>query len=97
MYSDHPQFADPVALGDNLADYVDRCGGVVVAAFANASIPFAGRFATDDYWVIRPASQTQGNRLTLGVVHTPNHRIKRVASKRWTGAAALSLDRGAPP
>ena len=69
---------------------------VVVAAFANASIPFAGRFATDDYWVIRPASQTQGNRLTLGVVHTPNHRIMR-GVETMDGGNSSSLDRGAPP
>lgn len=42
-------FADPATLGNNLADYFDNGGQVVVATFANASVPLAGRFVSGDY------------------------------------------------
>ncbi|HSW44967.1 MAG TPA: S8 family serine peptidase, partial [Phycisphaerae bacterium] len=50
------QFADPFALGDRLADYVDGGGGVVVAVFANTIVRtyvnLYGRFSKDNYFCI---------------------------------------------
>jgi len=71
VYSDSPGFQDPVTLGNNLADFVDLGGGVVVATFANASIPFMGRFSTDNYWCLLPGDQAQDFPLTLGTVNQP--------------------------
>jgi hypothetical protein len=75
VYSDFLGYNNPVQLGNNLADYVDAGGGVVVAVFGNASFPFGGRFATDNYWGIVPASQDQGVRLTLGTIYDPENPI----------------------
>jgi len=78
VYSDAsiPPFHDATLLGDRLADYVDVGGGVVLAAFANASLPFLGRFAADadsdgvgDYWAILPDAQDQGDQLILGFLY----------------------------
>jgi subtilisin-like proprotein convertase family protein len=42
--------SDPVAVGDALADYVDRGGGVVLAGFASLpALGFAGRIAATDH------------------------------------------------
>jgi hypothetical protein len=71
VYSDGAGYADATTLGNNLADYVDAGGGVVTAVFADASIPFGGRFATDDYWAIEPAGQSSGTDLQLGTIHQP--------------------------
>jgi len=96
VYSDHPGFADSVTLGNNLADYVDAGGGVVVAVFADASFPFAGRFATDDYWAIEPGAQTQGVHLTLGTVHIAGSPLLAGVlsfdggSSSYAGTAALN-------
>ncbi|MDX1684026.1 MAG: DUF4082 domain-containing protein, partial [Saprospiraceae bacterium] len=71
VYSNGAGYQNSTQLGNNLADYVDAGGGVVTAVFANASIPFGGRFNSDNYWCIQPASQSQGVVLTLGTVHEP--------------------------
>ena len=68
-------FADPTTLGNNLADYVDSGGGVVIAVFADASVPIGGRFASDDYYAMEPAGQTEGTELTLGTVQEPSSPI----------------------
>jgi len=75
VYSDSRGYQNSTLLGNNLADYVDGGGGVVVAVFSNASIPFGGRFATENYWAIIPAFQTQGARLTLGMIYFPDSPI----------------------
>ena len=51
VYSDGAAFADPVALGDVLADYVDSGRGVVLAgdAFLAGTTALGGRFATSNY------------------------------------------------
>src|SRR5579864_8859362 len=64
-------FADSVATGNVLADYVDDGGGVVVAVFTIASVRVNGRFATDDYYLLEPQSQSEGSELTLGTVYEP--------------------------
>jgi hypothetical protein len=68
--------ADRVTLGNNLADYVDAGGGVVMATFAFNTLNdnIAGRFNTDDYWALEPALQTSGA-ATLGTVHEANSPI----------------------
>jgi hypothetical protein len=71
VYSNGAGYADPFTLGNNLADYVDGGGGVVVAVFANASIPFSGRWDTDNYWTLLPGNQGQGLPLTIGTVPEP--------------------------
>ncbi len=65
-------FNDPTAIGNNLANYIDGGGGVVVAVFADASIPMLGRFSSDDYYGIEPGGQTEGTELTLGTVYNPS-------------------------
>jgi len=66
-----PPAVQSVLLGDVLANYVDLGGGVVLAVFANASLPIEGRFANDDYWVINPIGQGPESSLSLGTVHDP--------------------------
>ncbi len=68
-------FADADTLGNNLADYIDGGGGVVVAPFANTNgpairAPVAGRFLSDDYYAIEPFQTRQGE-VTLGTVYEP--------------------------
>ncbi len=69
VFSDSPGYADSTTFGNNLAAYVDAGGGVVVAVFADASIPFSGAFATEDYWAIEPLAQGDVKSLTLGTIH----------------------------
>jgi hypothetical protein len=65
-----------VVLGDNLADYVDSGGGVVLTMFAlRASLntrTIEGRFLTDNYYCIAQSvgASTTGQ-ATLGTIHVP--------------------------
>jgi hypothetical protein len=59
-------FEDAATLGDRLATFVDGGGGVVVAVFANASVPVEGRFASDNYYALQPLGQISAIQLTLG-------------------------------
>ena len=75
-------FADPNALGDVLADYVDAGGGVVVTIFANTTTTTAriigGRWKTDGYEVIPSAGGTTsstGGAQSLGNILVPGHPI----------------------
>ena len=58
MISSFDPFIDPVALGDNLADYIDGGGGVVITQFSRGtsgiadSVTVGGRFLADDYYAI---------------------------------------------
>ena len=67
-------FADPVLLGNRLADYVDAGGGVVQAVFANGSVPLTGRFETGFYEPIAGFGQNSGLLLDL-VMDQPGHEI----------------------
>jgi hypothetical protein len=71
VYSDSPGYANATALGNNLADYHDAGGGVVMAVFAVASIPLAGRFHTANYYALNPLGQAQPGGLTLGTIYEP--------------------------
>ncbi len=84
VYSD-AGFANSFALGNNLADYVDAGGGVVVAVFADASVALGGRYVSGGYLGINPSGQTQGTELTLGTIHDPSSPIM---------AGVTSLDGG---
>lgn len=81
VFSDAGGFQDPVAFGNVAADYVDAGGKVVVAVFANASIPIAGRFVSGGYLLLDPSGQ---NQLTsaLGAILEPG-------SPLMTGVASL--------
>ncbi len=72
-------FDDPVALGDNLADYVDGGGNVVVAAFSNSSTStgriLTGRWQSGDYGVIPDSSGTTTGSATIGTIDDPGHPI----------------------
>ena len=72
-------FADGVALGNNLAQYISDGHGLVVAGNSNtysACTPgsyyqLCGNFQTSDYWAIEPGSATSGGPLTLGTIYVP--------------------------
>jgi hypothetical protein len=49
-------YSDPTGLGNVLADYFDGGGRVVIALFANAGYPIAGRFATDNLLLLNPVN-----------------------------------------
>jgi hypothetical protein len=66
-----------VNLGNNLADYVDGGGGVVLTMFAiRASVSnrtIEGRFMTDNYYCIeRSVGTSTTGTATLGTVHVPS-------------------------
>ncbi len=71
---------DPATFGNNLADYVDMGGGVVVTVFANSSTTtdrdIAGRWrGNPDYEVIVPRSGNQSGLAGLGTILEPDHPI----------------------
>jgi hypothetical protein len=68
-------YSTAATMGDVLADYVDGGGSVVVAVFANASIPLAGRWVSGGYEVIIGGSGQFSGPATLGTVHIPSHPI----------------------
>lgn len=74
VWLDDP-FLDGNALGDNLADYVDGGGGVVVMSFANAQGELGGRFLSDGYHPIIPSAPAAPESLTLGTVKDVSHPI----------------------
>jgi len=85
-------FADPAALGDELADYVDAGGGVVLAVFANTSDHPArhlqGRWETDDYSVITPKNGNLAGTASLGTLHLPDHALNTGVSSFWGGLSS---------
>jgi hypothetical protein len=70
-WTDSGGYNDPTLVGDRLADFFDAGGRVVVAVFANASIPIQGRFVTDNYLLIEPLGQIQPTD-SLGTINEPN-------------------------
>lgn len=71
----YDNYTPSAGIGNVLADYVDQGGGLVISAFANASIPFDGRINTSEYQVLVSLSQTQGTLLTMGNISMPHHPI----------------------
>ncbi len=72
-------FLDSVALGDNLADYVDAGHGVVVAVYAGtsdiASRSLAGRWETGGYSVIQTQQGHETGPAALGTIFQPMHAL----------------------
>jgi len=71
------RYLDRISLGDNLADYVDAGGGVVLAVFESGGttdVMLGGRWESEQYYIIiRNRSQT--GRQFLGSVAVPTHPI----------------------
>lgn len=72
-------YNDSTTLGNNLADYVDEGGGVVVMVFSTTSAgvrrTLQGRWATEDYFIMEPVSGTTTTASSLGVRYDPSHPI----------------------
>jgi len=73
------QYADPVMLGNALADYVDHKGGVVsmlfeVSSFEPEKYSVQGRWKDDNYCVI-PRGIIKLNKSSLGEIHNQSHFI----------------------
>jgi hypothetical protein len=81
---------DGERLGDDLADYVDRGGGVVLAlySFEPDAVGVQGRFADAGYCALLPGSSyvAGDGPLALGAVHDPGHPILAGVA-RFTGGA----------
>jgi stigma-specific protein Stig1 len=94
VFSDTP-FVDPVTLGNNVADYYDGGGRVVIAVFANASLPITGRFGTvaNGYMLINPTGQEQPTD-SLGVVSEPNSPL--MLNVKTLSATAAYRSTGGP-
>ncbi len=74
VFTDAPGAADPIGFGDNLADYVDAGGGVVLQTFY-WNLGNGGRFITDGYSPLNTGGQTQNNPMGIGTVHEPGHPV----------------------
>lgn len=84
VYSD-TGFNNNTNLGNNLADYVDLGGGVVLNTFvfwSSGALSMQGRLVTGNYLPFTTASQTTGTNLTL-VKDQPTHPI-------FTGVSSLN-------
>ncbi|TDG12732.1 PEP-CTERM sorting domain-containing protein [Seongchinamella unica] len=97
VYSDGG-FADPVALGDALADYADAGGTVVLSTFAFNINPIAGRLVTDSYLPVTLGPQSSPGGLTLVPVDAGNGLLAGVSS--FAGGSSsyhntVSLEAGA--
>lgn len=68
-------FSNRQTLGNALADYVDAGGGVVCAIFEVARVPLLGRWASDDYAVIKSNDYLCCNRTVLGTAAVPSHPL----------------------
>jgi hypothetical protein len=79
---------DADTLGDHLADYFDGGGRVVVAAFANATVPLGGRWASEGYALVEASGQAQARESApLGFVEAGSPLLAGVSS--LTAAAAF--------
>ncbi len=87
VYSDSPGYLDAFTLGNNLHDYVDGGGGVVIATFTNSSIPLAGTWISAQYDSITPGGQAQGIQLTMAPPLVPTHPL-------FTVSPVVSFDGG---
>ena len=75
VYSDYG-FGDPELMGDNLADYTDAGGGVVVSMFAlNASWGISGRFIEDGYHLMSHDGVNYDNDGISVVINEEGHSI----------------------
>ncbi len=83
-------YADSVALGNVLADYVDAGGGVVAGAFVNALVDFQyyprGRWALG-YEIIPPVGALLSNAASLGTLDYSTHPMLAGVSTLSASAA----------
>jgi hypothetical protein len=78
---------DAELLGDNLADYFDGGGRVVVAAFANATVTLGGRWASGGYGLIEPLGQAQSlESAPIGLTEPGSPLLSGVSSLTATAA-----------
>lgn len=72
-------YADSITLGNNLADYVDEGGGVVVGVWAvtnySTSLTLQGRWTSGPYQVMMNDAWYTTGTSSLGAVHDPAHPI----------------------
>ncbi|MCG2760014.1 MAG: M4 family metallopeptidase, partial [Candidatus Delongbacteria bacterium] len=70
-------FYNQDSLGDNLADFVDNNGNLLVAFGANiiGGYQIGGRFDTGNYWLIEPGNYSGGSEINLGTVYNASHPI----------------------
>src|SRR2546423_8661813 len=90
-------FADASTFGNNLADYVDGGGGVVIAVFANLSSVLnqvGGRFASEDYFAIEPAGVASGTELTLGTIYEPTSPLLNGVTTFDGGTSSYHINTG---
>ncbi len=89
VYSD-AGFQDAATLGNNLADYFDAGGRVVIATFANASAPVAGRWASGNYHLIATGGQVQPAEAGALKILEPNNPLAAGVAKLTATAAYRS-------
>lgn len=89
-------FADADALGDNLVDYVDGGGGVVVAVFANSASTadryLRGRWLTQDYAIIPTQSGTATGPAALGTIKMAGHPLMKGVNVFFGGTNGFRPD-----
>ena len=96
VYSDSI-YADAIALGNVLADYVDSGGGVVCALFEVAygsglphpTAQLKGRWDAQGYYVIPRTQQYGPPSATLGTVYNPTHPIMQGVSSFNGGSSSF--------
>lgn len=95
VYSSDAPYANPIPLGNVMADYVDSGGGVVcmmfeIGAGGGPPSPFMmqGRWDADRYYVIERTSLTQGSQAALGNVYQPAHPIMQGVSSFKGGGSS---------
>jgi len=89
VYSD-TSFADNVAMGDVLADYVDDGGSVVMATFAlwdTMGLSIQGRLKTGGYLPVATGGQASPGGLTL-IADDPSHAILNNVNSVHGGSAS---------
>jgi len=98
VWSDNT-FANSAALGDNLADYADGGGTVVLAAFGDTTVGGAyqveGRLRTSSYSPFVPGTAVSGTQMTLAADVPGNQLLNGVSSfnggtNSWHDAVTLN-------
>jgi len=88
--------ADTTGLGDVLANYVDQGGGLVVAVFAVGDpgwpeLALGGRYASEQYFLIPPASHILGSQ-TSAAVWDSTHPIMAGFTSFHGGSSSVRAD-----
>jgi hypothetical protein len=97
VWSGGAYFRYPVQLGNNLADYVDSGGGVVMACLTALPAQYGegvqGRFNDENYWVIAPSINT-AIPASLGKVYQPDNPVMRGVHSFYGGSSSLRYSGG---